>query len=260
MGPAAKGKAIVNLLDLEQEEKLATTVAVREFPEDRFLVFATERGIVKKTPLAAFARPLARGIIAIRVEEGDRLLRVRVADPEQHVLLATAKGYAVRFPESATRSMGRVARGVRGIRLRRGDRVVAMETLVPEGDLLTIAERGFGKRTALDEYRITNRGGLGVINLKVSEKTGEVVAVKQVSAEDEVILISQNGKIIRTPVADFRVIGRSTQGVTVMDLEGEDRVVAAAKLADGGGDEEESDGAENGDTEAPAAKGEEPVN
>jgi DNA gyrase subunit A len=248
MSPAAKGKAIVNLLDLEQEEKLATTVSVREFPEDRYLVFATERGTVKKTSLAAFARPLARGIIAIKIEEGDRLLAVRVADPEQHVLLATAKGYAVRFQESAARSMGRVAHGVRGVKLRRGDRVVGMETLAAEGDILTIAERGFGKRTALDEYRITHRGGLGVINLKVSAKTGEVIAVKQVSEDDEVILISQNGKIIRTPVADFRVIGRSTQGVTVMDLEEDDRVVAAAKLAQG---DDEAD--ENGDDDEAVA-------
>jgi DNA gyrase subunit A len=247
MGPAAKGKAIVNLLELEQEEKLATTVAVREFPEDRYLVFASERGMVKKTSLAAFARPLARGIIAVKMDEGDRLLAVRVADREQHVLLATAKGYAVRFPESAARAMGRVARGVRGVKLRRGDRVVGMETLAAEGDIFTIAEHGFGKRSALDEYRITHRGGLGVINLKVSEKTGEVVAVKQVSEDDEVILISQNGKIIRTPVADFRVIGRSTQGVKLMDLDDDDRVVAAAKLAEG--DAEEGDGdVENGES------------
>ena len=254
MSPAAKGKAIVNLLDLEQEEKLATTVSVREFPEDRYLVFATERGTVKKTSLAAFARPLARGIIAIKIEEGDRLLAVRVADPEQHVLLATAKGYAVRFQESAARSMGRVAHGVRGVKLRRGDRVVGMETLAAEGDILTIAERGFGKRTALDEYRITHRGGLGVINLKVSAKTGEVIAVKQVSEDDEVILISQNGKIIRTPVADFRVIGRSTQGVTVMDLEEDDRVVAAAKLAQGD-EEADADGDSGDDDEAAAPLG-----
>jgi DNA gyrase subunit A len=252
MGPAAKGKAIVNLLDLDRDERLATTVAVREFPADRYLVFATERGIVKKTPLAAFARPLARGIIAVNVEEGDRLLAVRVADESQHLLLATAKGQAVRFPvaeedesgKTGIRSMGRVARGVIGIRLRKGDRVVGMEAVATEeGAILTLTERGYGKRTLLRDYPIKNRAIQGVINFKVGAKTGEVVAIKQVTLEDEVILITQSGKIIRTPVDTIRLTGRAAQGVKVMDLEGDDRVVAAAKLAQDDDEGEEVEGA-----------------
>jgi DNA gyrase subunit A len=274
MGPAAKGKAIVNLLDLDRDERLATTVAVREFPADRYLVFATERGIVKKTPLAAFARPLARGIIAVNVEEGDRLLAVRVADESQHLLLATAKGQAVRFPvaeedesgKTGIRSMGRVARGVIGIRLRKGDRVVGMEAVATEeGAILTLTERGYGKRTLLRDYPIKNRAIQGVINFKVGTKTGEVVAIKQVTLEDEVILITQSGKIIRTPVDTIRLTGRAAQGVKVMDLEGDDRVVAAAKLAQDDDEGEEVEGAagdaSGADAEAePEPEPEEPIN
>jgi DNA gyrase subunit A len=254
-GPAAKGKAIVNLLDLEGEEKVTTTVAVREFPEDRYLVFATERGTVKKTSLAAFARPLARGIIAIGIEDGDRLLQVKVVERGQEVLLATARGYAIRFPEwdpedpsKGVRPMGRPARGVRGIRLRKGDRVVALEVLAGEGHLLTVAERGFGKRTPLDDYRVQGRGGLGIINLKAGAKTGEVIAVKQVDEEDGLLLITVGGKILRTPVDTIRVVGRATQGVKVMDLADDDTLAAAARLpaheeeeleAEGEGDEGE---------------------
>jgi DNA gyrase subunit A len=267
-GPAAKGKAIVNLLNLEEEERFATTVSVREFPEDRFLVFATERGTIKKTSLAAFARPQARGIIAAGVAEGDRLLAVKVVDQGQDMLLATAKGYAIRFPENdrplpggtvatGIRAMGRPATGVRGIRLRPTDRVVGLEVLAPEGDILTVTERGFGKRSALGGdggYPLQSRGGMGVINLKVSDRTGPVIGVKQVIQGTGVILITQEGKIIRTVVDDesFRVIGRATQGVKVMELEGDDRLVALAKVED-----EEDDT----DTEpAGAPPEEEPVN
>ncbi len=236
-GPATKGKAIVNLLEIEGEEKVATTVAVREFPEDRYLVFATERGTVKKTRLAAFARPLARGIIAIGIEEGDRLLQVKVVERGQEVLLATAKGHAIRFPEwdpedpnKGVRPMGRPARGVRGIKLRTGDRVVALEVLAGDGHLLTVAERGYGKRTPLDDYRAQGRGGLGIINLKAGAKTGEVIAVKQVDEEDGLLLITVGGKILRTPVDTIRVVGRATQGVKVMELADDDTIAAAARL------------------------------
>ena len=258
-GPAAKGKAIVNLLDLEGEEKVATTVAVREFPEDRYLVFATERGTVKKTSLAAFARPLARGIIAIGIEEGDRLLQVKVVERGQEVLLATAKGYAIRFPEwdpedpnKGVRPMGRPARGVRGIKLRKADRVVALEVLAGEGHLLTVAERGFGKRTPRDDYRVQGRGGLGIINLKAGGKTGEVIAVKQVDDEDGLLLITVGGKILRTPVDTIRVVGRATQGVKVMDLADDDTIAAAARLP---AHEEEELGEEGLGTEGDEGEG-----
>jgi DNA gyrase subunit A len=232
-GPNTKGKAIVNLLELEKHEKVATTVAVREFAADRFLVFATERGTIKKTPLSAYANQRAAGIIAIQIDEGDRLLTVRVTDGSREILIATANGLAIRFPEAEVRSMGRSAYGVNGIRLRQGDRVVTMESLEPEGEILTVTERGFGKRTPLAEYRVQGRLGYGIINLKVNDKTGAVAGVRQVVPGDGLMLITQEGKIIRLNVPDIRTIGRSTQGVKLMDLEGEDRIVAVAKLADG---------------------------
>ncbi|MGH9362620.1 MAG: DNA gyrase C-terminal beta-propeller domain-containing protein, partial [Thermoanaerobaculia bacterium] len=255
MGPAAKGKAIVNLLNLEKEEKVATTVTVRDFPEDRYLVFATEKGTIKKTELAAFANPRSGGIIAINIEDGDRLLAVRVTDGSEDILLATARGFSVRFPQSDVRPMGRATYGVRGITLRAGDRVVSMEALGAEGEVMTVTERGYGKRTHLDAYRRQGRGGKGIINLKVTPKTGEVVGAKQVTAEDGMMLITQEGKIIRMNVAGVRVIGRSTQGVKLMDLEPEDRIVAAAKLAER--ESEEVEGAGSGD-EGPEPP--EPVN
>jgi DNA gyrase subunit A len=232
LGPAARGKAIVNLLQLSNTEREATTVAVRDFPEDRFLVFATEKGLIKKTELAAYSNPRAGGINAVTIVDGDRLLAVRVTEGEHHVFLATEKGYSIRFHEDQARPMGRVTQGVRGIRLRKGDKVVGMEVLEGDGDLFTVSELGYGKRTALDEYRVQGRGGKGIINLKVTGKTGAVVGVKQVQDEDGLIMITREGKIIRFPVETVRTIGRSTQGVRLMDIDGDDRIVALAKLVD----------------------------
>ncbi len=232
LGPAAKGKAIVNLLELETDEAIATTVAVREFDEERFLVFATERGVIKKTELSAYSNPRAGGIIGINVDEGDRLLSVKITYGDRAVLLATEKGYAIRFTEDDVRSMGRATRGVKGIGLRDDDVVVAMEVLDEEGDIFTLSERGYGKRTALEEYRLQGRGGKGIINLKVGAKTGGVVGVKQVHDGDGLIMITREGKIIRTPVEGVRTIGRATQGVKIMDLESSDRIVALAKVTE----------------------------
>ncbi len=234
MGPAAKGKAIVNLLKLEKEEKVATTVAVREFSDDRYLVFATEKGVVKKTRLAAYSNPRAGGIIAIKVSEADRLLDVRITDGKSSVLLATARGYSIRFPEGDVRPTARATRGVRGVKLRQGDRVVAMEPLDEEGgEVLSLAENAVGKRTPVSDYRLQSRGGKGIINLKVSPRTGEVIGAKQVLPEDGLMLITQAGKIIRIRVEGVRVSRRSTQGVKLMDLDGDDRLVAVAKLGTG---------------------------
>jgi DNA gyrase subunit A len=231
-GAAAKGKAIVNLLNLEPNERLATTVAVREFRDDRYLLFVTAHGTVKKTELSAYANPRLGGIIGINLDPGDRLLAVRETDGSKDVLLATARGFAIRFPESEARSMGRATHGVRGIRLRPRDRVVGAAILEAEGEVLSVAERGFGKRTPIADYRKQSRGGLGIINLKVSDKTGEVIAAKHVTAGEGLILITQAGMIIRLNVADVRLVGRSTQGVKLMDLDPEDRLVAVAKLAE----------------------------
>ena len=243
MGPAAKGKAIVNLLHLDPSEKIATTVAVREFDGDHYLLFATEKGTVKKTALEAYSRPRAGGIIGIVVDEDDRLLDVRMTDGEQTILLATQKGFAIHFQETDARPMGRATRGVRGISLRPDDRVVAMEAIDPRGgEILSVAENAIGKRTPVEQYRIQGRGGKGIINLKVSAKTGRVIGAKQVLPTSGLILITQEGKIIRISVEGVRVSGRSTMGVKLMDLDGEDRLVALAKLAEGesSGDEEEA--------------------
>jgi DNA gyrase subunit A len=248
--PAARGKAIVNLLQLGADEKVATTVAVRSFDPGLYLFFVTEQGTVKKTELRSFANPMARGIIAIGIEPGDRLLDVRVTDGQRNVLLATRKGLAIRFPEADVRPMGRPAYGVRGIRLESGDQVVGMAALEGSGDILTVASRGYGKRTSIDEYREQGRGGKGIINLKVSGKTGEVMGVLEVAPGDNVILISQEGKLIRIDVDGMRTIGRSTQGVKVMDLEGEDTLVAMAKVV-----EREEEGEEVGGAEPAAGAG-----
>ncbi len=231
-GPAARGKAIVNLLNLEPSERLATTVAVRDFGADRYLVFATQNGTVKKTELSAFANPREGGIIGINIDDGDRLLAVRETDGNKDILLATARGLSIRFAEREVRAMGRATYGVKGIELRPGDRVVGMEELDPQCQVLTVAARGYGKRTPAEEYRRQGRGGLGIINLKVTPKTGEVVGVKSVTPTEGLMLITQEGMIIRLNVSGVREVGRSAQGVRLMNLYDEDRIVAVAKLAE----------------------------
>ncbi len=231
-GPAARGKAIVNFLALDTEERVATVLAVRGFSEDRFLVFATERGTVKKTRLSEYSHPRSGGIIALNLEEGDRLLSVKVTDGERDLFLATAQGISIRFPEMELRPMGRATYGVRGIELEEEDRVVGLEALERSGSILAVAERGIGKRTPIAEYRRQGRGGKGVINLRVTPRTGPVVGVVQVQPEDQVLLVSQEGMIIRTEVGEIREIGRSTQGVKLIDLQEADRLVAIAKVVD----------------------------
>ena len=238
-GPAAKGKAIVNLLNLEGSDEIATTIAVRDFPDDRFLVFATEKGTIKKTALAEYGNPRAGGIIAINLEEADRLLAVRMTDGQKDIFMATNEGMSIRFPEADARPMGRATYGVRGISLRKGDHVVGMEVLGKEGAMLTVAERGVGKRTDIAEYREQGRGGLGIINLKVSAKTGKVVGIASVMPGDQVMLITHEGMITRTPVDGIRAIGRSTQGVRLMNLEDTDRLVAIAKVVEREDDSED---------------------
>ena len=252
MGPASRGKAIVNLLQLSVDERVATTVAVREFTDHEFLIFATENGTVKRTALAEYSRPRAGGIRAINIDEGDRLLGVKRTDGSRSILLATAKGFAIRFAETDARPLSRATRGVRGIRLRKGDRVVAMESLDPEGgEILSLTERGVGKRTRVSQYRIQGRGGKGIINLKVSKKTGAVIGARQVVASDGLMLITLQGKIIRIGVSGVRLSSRSTQGVKLMKLDAGDLVVAVAKLAEGDRpDEHGEDGDQNAEESA----------
>ena len=257
-GPASKGRPIVRLLELDRDEKLATTLAVREFGEG-YIVFATENGTVKRTELAAYSNPRAGGIIAINIDDDDHLLDVRVTDGSSDIFLATRNGYSIRFPEDdetteegstlvGVRPMGRATRGVRGIKLRSGDQVVGMAALEngsgAEGDILTVSENGFGKRTVVDEYRRQSRGGMGIINLKASAKTGKVAGVRHVYEGDGLILITQGGKLIRTSTDGVSRIGRATQGVKIMDLsKSDDKVVALAKIVERD-DEEEDENAE----------------
>jgi DNA gyrase subunit A len=192
---------------------------------------------VKKTELSAFSNPRAGGIIAMGVEDGDAVMAVQLSDGNGEIFIGSGDGMAIRFPESDVRSMGRTAYGVRGISLREGDTVVAMEVLKPGGTILSVTEQGYGKRTELTEYRVQSRGGIGIINIQTSERNGKVIGITQVSDEDELMLITQQGKTIRMSAKDIRIIGRSTQGVKLIDVEGDDRTVSIARLAEK--DEEE---------------------
>ena len=232
VGPGGKGKSIANLVSMEEGEKIAALLAVKEFDESRFVVMGTRRGVVKKTALSAFSNPRAGGIIAMGVEEGDAVIAVQVTDGTGEVFIGTRNGMAIRFPETDVRPMGRTAYGVRGITLRDEDYVVAMEVVKPGGTLLTVTERGFGKRTEIDEYRVQSRGGVGIINIATTERNGQVVGVAYVQEGDELLLITQQGMILRMQTNDVRAIGRATQGVRLIDIEGDDKVVSIAKLAE----------------------------
>jgi DNA gyrase subunit A len=232
VGPGGKGKAIANLVSMEEGEKIAAMVAVKEFEEDKFVMMGTRGGVVKKTTLSAFSNPRVGGIIAMGVEAGDAVIAVRVTDGTGEIFIGTRAGMAIRFPEDDVRAMGRTAYGVRGITLRDDDYVVAMEVVKPGGTLLSVTERGFGKRTEIEEYRVQSRGGVGIINIATSERNGQVVGIAYVQDEDEVLLITQQGMIIRMPTNDVRAIGRATQGVRLIDIEDEDKVVSVARLVE----------------------------
>lgn len=232
VGPGGKGKSIANLVSMEQGERIAAMVAVKEFEEDKFVVMGTLRGAVKKTALSAYSNPRAGGIIAMGVEDGDAVIAVQVSDGSGEIFIGTRNGMAIRFKEGDVRPMGRTAYGVRGITLRDDDYVVAMEVVKPGGTLLTVTEQGFGKRTEIDEYRVQSRGGVGIINISTTDRNGLVVGVAYVQAGDELLLITQQGMILRTLTDDVRAIGRATQGVKLIDIEGEDKVVGIAKLVE----------------------------
>jgi DNA gyrase subunit A len=233
VGPGGKGKAIANLVSMEPGERIAALLTVKEFPEEeghQFIVMGTRRGVVKKTDLCAFSNPRAGGIIAMGVETGDAVIAVELSDGREQVFLGTSQGMAIRFEESDVRGMGRTAYGVRGITLREDDEVVAMAVVSEGGTMLTVAQNGYGKRTGLDEYRIQSRGGVGTINIQTSDRNGKVVGMAYVHDEDEVMVITQQGMILRMKAGDVRVIGRVTQGVRLIEMEEGDRVVAIAKL------------------------------
>ena len=241
---AARGKPIVNLLNLEAGERVSAFLSVREFQEGRYIIFATKKGLVKKTELMLYAHPRPSGIRAIGLEDGDEVIGVRLTDGQQEIILSTAGGQSIRFKEEQVRSTGRGTYGVVGMRLDEGDVVVSMEILTLGFDILTVAETGLGKRTEVGEYRITSRGGKGIITMKTSDKTGRVVGVQQVTQDDQLMLVTNAGKIIRMRIKDIRVIGRNTQGVRLIELEEGERVVSLARLAEK--EEEEENQGENG--------------
>ncbi len=236
-GRHARGKPIVNLLPrLEEGEKIKDTIAVSEFDEERFLVFATRNGLIKKTSLSAYSNVRSTGIIAIRLDDGDELVETRLTDGQNEIILATRDGQAIRFDESQVRATGRPTRGVIGIRLEEGDQVVSMAVVSPDSKLLTITQNGYGKLSEVEDYRKTKRAGKGVITIKTNERNGPVVSVKEVSKDDELILSSIKGMVIRVPVSDISVLGRATMGVTIMRLKEDDQVTAVARLRDEQGD------------------------
>jgi len=231
-GRAARGRSITNLLSLHPEEKLSAFLPVREFQEGRYVLFATRRGLVKKTDLMQYASPRPSGIIAIALEDNDEVIGVRLTDGSCQVILSTRDGQAIRFEEEEARPMGRDTYGVRGMKLDQGDEVVALDLVEAGATLLAVSENGYGKRTEMDEYRLTRRGGKGIITMKTTDKTGRVIGVRLVTDDDQIMLVTSGGKVIRLRVKEIRVIGRNTQGVRLIGLEEGERVASVARLAE----------------------------
>jgi DNA gyrase subunit A len=240
-GRAARGKPVINLIQIREGERVAAIQAVRTFDDQHFLMFATGDGTVKKTVLQAYGNPRASGINAINITAGDELIDVQITDGSNDIVLATRHGMSIRFAERDVREMGRAAAGVRGISLEEGDRVVDMVVVRRDATLLAVTEKGLGKRSELSEYRVQRRGGKGIITLKHTDRTGVIVALKEVLPDDELMMITRHGVIIRVPVEGIRVIGRNTQGVRVMNLDAGDTVVDVTRVVkeddEGPGDE-----------------------
>ena len=230
-GRATRGKALVNLLTLSEGERITTALPVRDFKEG-FLVMFTKKGIVKKTALEKYSNPRGKGIITIALDEGDELIAVRKTDGKSDLIIGTRNGLAIRFNEEDVRDMGRTAKGVKGIRLLKGDEVVSAEVAEEKTAILTVTERGQGKRSAIEDYPVQGRGGKGVISIKTTEKGGKAVGLMQVRDEDELVMITSSGKLIRTVSKDISLHGRNTQGVRLMDVEGDDKIVSIAKVVE----------------------------
>jgi DNA gyrase subunit A len=235
---ASRGKPIVNLLPLEKDERVNAVLPVREYGDDQFVFFATRKGIVKKTPLSAYSRPRANGIWAIDLRDDDELVNAQITDGERDIMLFASSGKCIRFHETDVRSMGRVARGVIGIRLKDDQQVVSM-LVVGEGDILTATLNGYGKRTNMEEHHAQGRGGQGVIGIQTSERNGVLVSAVQVSDEDDVMLISDGGTLVRTSAAGISTLGRNTQGVTLIRLGADESLVGLARVA---GEDDEAEG------------------
>lgn len=230
MGRGSKGRPIVNLINVEREEKICAIATVAEFPEDRFVIMATRQGLVKKTPLSKYGNPRKVGIIAIDIRTGDELIEAKITDGNDDVILGTRRGQAIRFPENKVRPMGRQAAGVKGIKLRKDDYVIGMVVIKREGTLLVASDKGYGKRSPIQDYRITNRGGVGIITLRVNERIGEMIAIMEVVDQDDLMIVTAGGMVIRQPVEKIRTIGRATQGVRLIRIEENDKIADIAKV------------------------------
>ena len=250
VGPAGRGKAIANLAPLEPGEKIAALETVREFPADpgqHFVVMGTRRGVVKRVDLSAFRHARPGGIIGMNVGPEDAVVGAELTDGQGEIFIGTRSGMAIRFAQADVRAMGRAAGGVRGIALRDGDEVVAMTLVRPGGTLLTVTENGFGKRTGLEEYRVQSRGGLGIINIQTSERNGRVAGTAYVGGDDAVLLITQQGKVLRMLATDVRPIGRATQGVRLIEIGDDDLVVSVARFVETDGEAREEPEADGGE-------------
>ncbi len=249
-GRAAKGRPIVNMLELDKDEQIAAFLPVREFSGDRYVLMATRKGLVKKTPLSEYSRPRRNGINAIKIVEGDVLITASLTGGEQEIILQTAEGMAVRFNEREIRPVGRNSQGVRGLTLKKDDYVVGMVALTRmDTTLLVVCENGFGKRTDVDAYRLTHRGGKGVISIRTTERNGNVVSIMEVVDDDELFIVTEYGMLIRLPVADIRTIGRVTQGVKLINLAEDDLVVDVERGPAGANEDLGENGVENGNGE-----------
>jgi DNA gyrase subunit A len=251
----SRGKAIVNLVHLTADEKLAAVLVTRDFSQNKYVFFVTKKGLVKKTDLTAFANVRASGIIALSIEDGDSLVAVKITDGSKDILLSTAQGMSIRFAESEVRSMGRAAYGVKGITLEEGDEVVGADVVEKDTTILTVTENGYGKRTEESEYRVQGRGGKGVIDIKTTERNGRVTGLVQVRNQDEVMLVTSGGMLIRLKVKEISVIGRNTQGVRLISLEGTEKVTGISKLPEESEDAEETPPAEEPPSPPPMGEG-----
>jgi DNA gyrase subunit A len=239
-GRGSRGKPIVNLLPLDENERITALLPIKEFEEDRFVFMATARGTVKKTPLSAFSRPRAAGIIAVELEHGDRLVGVAITDGSQDSILCTSGGKAIRFTESGVRAMGRNAAGVRGIRVPGDEDVISLITPDPDGLILTASENGYGKLTPVEDFPLHGRGGQGVIAMQTSERNGRLVAATQVSTSDELMLMSSSGTLVRVRASEVSVMGRNTQGVRLIKLDAGERLIGVEAVTPDGDEESEA--------------------
>ena len=251
-GRQAKGKAIVNLIQISQDERVTAALPVRAFTPDHFVLMATKQGVIKKTELESYSHPRPSGIRAITLDEGDELISAEVTDGNRDVFLGTRDGLSIRFSEGDVREIGRTGKGVIGIRLEENNEVKGMEIVRDDSTILTVTENGYGKRSTLEDYRSQGRGGKGIITIKITEKNGRVIGLAQVSGEDEIILITSNGKVLRLRAGDISVQGRNTQGVRLFDIEEGDKVVSFAKVVER--EDEKDAGGEKSALEPPAGQ------